>query len=57
MQLEYQNATAKDKEYVFNNYIKTNVETLALDKYMHYILEKILEVGNPLYLSRNSNPS
>ncbi|KAM3128996.1 hypothetical protein pb186bvf_018913 [Paramecium bursaria] len=45
MQTEYQIASNKDREYVFNTYIKNNIEQMALDKYMHYILEKVIEKG------------
>ncbi|CAD8061111.1 unnamed protein product [Paramecium primaurelia] len=47
MQLEYQNANLKEKEFVFNTYIKNDIENFSLDKYRHYILEKIIEVGPP----------
>ncbi|CAD8173190.1 unnamed protein product [Paramecium octaurelia] len=47
MQLEYQNATLREKEFVFNTYIKNDIENFSLDKYKHYILEKIIEVGPP----------
>ncbi|CAD8151653.1 unnamed protein product [Paramecium octaurelia] len=47
MQQEYQNATLREKEFVFNTYIKNDIENFSLDKYKHYILEKIIEVGPP----------
>ncbi|CAD8155043.1 unnamed protein product [Paramecium pentaurelia] len=49
MQYEYENAKPKEREYVFMTFIKNNIVNLSLDKYMHYILEKIIEVGPPLY--------
>ncbi|CAD8206840.1 unnamed protein product [Paramecium pentaurelia] len=45
MQQEYEQANKKEREYVFNTYIKNNIVHLSLDKYMHYILEKIIEIG------------
>ncbi|CAK73073.1 unnamed protein product (macronuclear) [Paramecium tetraurelia] len=47
MQQEYQNATLREKDFVFNTYIKNDIENFSLDKYRHYILEKIIEVGPP----------
>ncbi|CAK75330.1 unnamed protein product (macronuclear) [Paramecium tetraurelia] len=47
MQLEYQNANLKEKEYVFNTYVRADIENISLDKYRHFLLEKILEVGPP----------
>ncbi|CAD8139474.1 unnamed protein product [Paramecium octaurelia] len=47
MQLEYQNASLKEKEYVFNTFVKDEIENISLDKYKHFLLEKILEVGLP----------
>ncbi|CAD8081060.1 unnamed protein product [Paramecium sonneborni] len=47
MQLEYQNANLREKEFVFNTYIKNDIENFSLDKYKHYVLEKIIEVGPP----------
>ncbi|CAD8194246.1 unnamed protein product [Paramecium pentaurelia] len=45
MQQEYEQANNQEREYVFNTYIKNNIVNLSLDKYMHYILEKIIEIG------------
>ncbi|CAD8200207.1 unnamed protein product [Paramecium octaurelia] len=45
MQQEYEQANNKEREYVFNTYIKNNIINLSLDKYQHYILEKIIEIG------------
>ncbi|CAD8117907.1 unnamed protein product [Paramecium sonneborni] len=45
MQQEYEQANNKERGYVFNTYIKNNIIILSLDKYMHYILEKIIEIG------------
>ncbi|CAD8089263.1 unnamed protein product [Paramecium sonneborni] len=52
MQQEYENANPKDREYVFLTFINNNIINLSLDKYMHYILEKIIEVGPPLYRNK-----
>ncbi|CAK59869.1 unnamed protein product (macronuclear) [Paramecium tetraurelia] len=45
MQSEYEQANIKEREFIFNTYIRNNIIHLSLDKYMHYILEKIIEFG------------
>lgn len=46
MQKEYREADPREREYVFNKYIKNDIFNLSKDTYMHYVLETILEVGN-----------
>ncbi|CAD8113837.1 unnamed protein product [Paramecium sonneborni] len=49
MQQEYEQANNTERGFVFNTYIKNNIVILCLDKYMHYILEKIIEIGPSSY--------
>jgi hypothetical protein len=52
-------APSEVKNLIFEDTIRSNITAFALDKYDHYILEKVLDVGNPmnmLYKERSFRP-